>query len=350
MGYRILVPSYTNAISTIEFDPQASTISVVSSTEAGHQPSWVTQHPDDPSLLFAGLEQTEGEVVAIKYDSEWKGEVVARISSGGADPCSLLAHKAELFVANYSSGTVSVLPISTSPPYFLADAPTATQLVGSGPNAQRQESSHAHQVYTHNTLDGVELLVPDLGSDKVWRFGKSDDGSWKIRGHVAYPAGAGPRHVAAHDGQLFTVLELTNEVAKYKFPLLPGEPQFVASAPTVAKAPPSPHNMLASEILVPLPNETFPEVLVYVSNRNDPSPEGDAISIYTAEMEQVAEVRTGLNHIRGMTFGGAGDKWLIAGGVNGGGIAIFERVDGGRQLKKIATKPDLKSPTGFLWV
>lgn len=68
-----------------------------------------------------------------------------------------------------------------------------TQLVGKGPNKERQESSHAHHVY----LNEEELLVADLGGDRVNRFGKVD-GRWKPSGHIQFPAGSGPRHVACY--------------------------------------------------------------------------------------------------------------------------------------------------------
>ncbi len=100
MAYRLLVSSYTDAIYTISFDSEAGTVEVVSTTRVGHHPSWVTPHPDDPSLVFAGLEQAEGVVLAIKFDDKGEGNVAGRVSSGGADPCSLLATKDELLVAN----------------------------------------------------------------------------------------------------------------------------------------------------------------------------------------------------------------------------------------------------------
>lgn len=110
--------------------------------------------------------------------------------------------------------------------------------------------------------------------------------------------------------------------------------------------------MLSAEILLPRPNASYTEPYLYASNRNDPSPEGDVIAIFSIadpeKLELVAEVRSGLKHLRGMLFGGQDDKYLIAGGVRGGGVKIFERVDGGRGLKEVASAP-LEAPTGFLW-
>lgn len=100
MVHHILISSYTNDISTVAFDPSAAKITLVSSTTVGHHPSWITPHPEDPTVIFTGLEQADGKVVVLKYDQDWKGAVVAEGPSGGADPCSLLVAKEKLFVAN----------------------------------------------------------------------------------------------------------------------------------------------------------------------------------------------------------------------------------------------------------
>jgi len=194
--------------------------------------------------------------------------------------------------------------------------------------------------------------VPDLGADVVRRFKSGDDGSLRFRGHIQYALGGGPRHVAFHDGYLYTLLELTSTVVKHRFPPLPSLPTFVKSTPTMSN-PPSQLDMPAAEIIIPAPNSAYPTPYLYVSNRDDPSPEGDVISIFAISgpdtLELVTEVRSGLKHLRGMIFGGPNDKWLVAGGVKGGGVKVFERIDGGRNLKVVAENSDIEAPTGFLW-
>lgn len=156
------------------------------------------------------------------------------------------------------------------------------------------------------------------------------------------------------DGNLYTLMELTNTLVRHRFPPLPNLPSFVTSTPTMSNPIPLPNDMLAAEILIPPTNAAFPTPYLYLSNRNDPSPEGDIISIFSITnpdtLELVAEVRSGLQHVRSIVFFGPDDKWLIAGGVNGGGVKVFERVDGGKSLKVIATNEAVEAPTGFLWV
>ena len=154
------------------------------------------------------------------------------------------------------------------------------------------------------------------------------------------------------EGYLYTVCELANQVVKHRLPALPSEAEFITCASTMSNTPSS-IDMFAGEILLPKPNSTFSTPYLYVSNRNDPSPEGDTIAIFSivnpSRLELVNEVRTGLNHVRGMEFGGVNDKWLVVGGLNAGGVKVFERVDDGKGLKAIALNEDVAAPAGFLW-
>ena len=89
-------------------------------------------------------------------------------------------------------------PLSGSPPYFLDAPPHAVlQLNGSGPNTARQGSSHPHQFVAVPGRN--EVLAPDLGADRTWRFAYDDrQGVLSLRGSVTYPAGSGPRHAVFH--------------------------------------------------------------------------------------------------------------------------------------------------------
>jgi hypothetical protein len=99
-GYRILAASYTDRITSLLFDPTGPSLKVTSEVKVGARPSWLTVHPSDPSLIFTGLENLEGVVVALKYDKDGNGTIVGQIPSGGADPASLLATADTLFVGN----------------------------------------------------------------------------------------------------------------------------------------------------------------------------------------------------------------------------------------------------------
>ena len=107
MVYRIYVGSYSNEISTLSFDPESRSLTVDSSITVGFHPSWITPHPKDKSLIFTGLEQSDGQIVAVKFDQKGHGTIVGSASSGGRDPCTLLAHGAELLIGNVCADKLS---------------------------------------------------------------------------------------------------------------------------------------------------------------------------------------------------------------------------------------------------
>jgi hypothetical protein len=98
--YYILVGSYSDDITTLAFDPTSKTLQVVSSLTVGHHPSWIASHNAHPSLVWTGLEQSEGKILALNYDKRGNCKVVSDTSSAGSDPCFLWAEKDELIIAN----------------------------------------------------------------------------------------------------------------------------------------------------------------------------------------------------------------------------------------------------------
>ncbi|KAI0268656.1 3-carboxy-cis,cis-mucoante lactonizing enzyme [Gloeopeniophorella convolvens] len=348
--YRILVASYTDHVTTLLFDPAGPTLKVASELRVGHHPSWLTVHPDDPYLVFTGLEQAEGVAVAIKYDEEGRGTVVGEIPSGGADPASLLAVKDTLLVGNYSSGTVLAAPLSTSPPYFL-DAPAISlHFKGTGPNPERQEGSHPHHLVT---IPGrTELLIPDLGADRTWRVVQQSSGGLTVQGEVEYAPGSGPRHVVFHEDILYTLNELTSTLTAHRLPPLPAPPKLLSTASTLQNPPKSLGERLAAELLLAPPLDGSTTLHLYASNRNDPGPGGDTLAIFSLDDPEtprlVEEVHTGVKHLRGFAIFGEGSRFVILGGAQGGGVKVCERTNGGRSLKEIAALADVGAPTSFL--
>ncbi|KIY46087.1 putative isomerase YbhE [Fistulina hepatica ATCC 64428] len=347
MSSYILVASYTDEVTTLKWTPDTGSLEVSSAVKTGERPSWLLPSTHDNTIVYAALEQGDGKIAAIKYDKDARGRVVATLPSGGSAPCALDAIPGELFIANYLSGCVAILPTSASAPYLLKE-PYLVHFTGTGPNKERQEGSHAHQPLYISERD--ELLVADLGVDRVWRLKRTaENGRWAIHGSFVYPSGSGPRHMALYGGHLYTLLELSSSLSKVPYPPpTDGEPKIVV-VDTMSNPPPKPTDMLAAEILIPPPNDTFKTPYIYVSNRNDPSPEGDIISIFTPDLELVTEVRSGLKHLRGMAFGGPDNKWLVAGGQFSGGVKMFERVDGGKDLKVVGAV-EVELSTNFVWL
>jgi 6-phosphogluconolactonase (cycloisomerase 2 family) len=102
MTYRIYVGSYSSEIYALEFNPQAASLTLLSTITVGHHPSWITSHPSDPTFIFTALEQSDGKIIALKYDKKGQGKIVTTVPSGGADPCVLFAKDDELLIGNVS--------------------------------------------------------------------------------------------------------------------------------------------------------------------------------------------------------------------------------------------------------
>lgn len=146
------------------------------------------------------------------------------ITSGGADPCHLLLSPdaRALYVANYTSGTVGVVPL-TADGAFEADvvasgAPAQVFTAGDsgsagpGPDPDRQDGPHAH--FAALAPGGRHLLVVDLGTDELRRFVIEPDGTLTADGLAGtLPPGTGPRHLVAgpHD-HLYVTGELDSTV------------------------------------------------------------------------------------------------------------------------------------------
>jgi 6-phosphogluconolactonase len=134
----------------------------------------------------------------------------------GTDPCHVIVdqHRKYVFVANFMSGSVCVLPVRDDG--SLGEACDVVQHHGASVDPHRQSGPHAHSV----TLDASErfAFVPDLGLDKlmIYRFdpkrGRLDPNAvpW-----IETKPGAGPRHLSFHASGRFAYLvnELDSTVA-----------------------------------------------------------------------------------------------------------------------------------------
>ncbi|WP_346774722.1 lactonase family protein, partial [Cellulomonas sp. IC4_254] len=172
-------------------------------------------------LLLAVGEHAGGTVSAFRVGADLDGRPTlaaagAPSSSGGDDPCHLLLDPEGrvAYVANYSSGSLAVLELG--PDGLAADAPAQVLThSGSGPDAERQEASHAH--FAALTPDGAHLLVCDLGTDEVHRYRRDPGTGLLTEDGIAATLrpGSGPRHlVFSADGQIaYVACELDVTVA-----------------------------------------------------------------------------------------------------------------------------------------
>ena len=166
-----------------------------------------------------------GAVSAFKIDPATGNlRLLNEQATQGADPCylSIDARKKTLLVANYSGGSVTVLPVRTDGTIGMAIE--VKQHEGSGPKEQ-QKGPHAHCVI----LDRVErhALAADLGVDKVMIY-CVDRATGKLspakQPFAELTAGAGPRHLALHPSgkYLYVIAELDSTMTTFQYNELNG--------------------------------------------------------------------------------------------------------------------------------
>ena len=134
-------------------------------------PSFLAIHPSR-KFLYAANEvgkyegRDTGSVTAFAIDPVTGAlAMLNRRPSGGADPCFVAvdATGRDLLVANYSGGSVAVLPIGADG--RLGEATAVIKHRGSSVNKDRQSGPHAHSI----NLDPSNRLAvaADLGLDKL---------------------------------------------------------------------------------------------------------------------------------------------------------------------------------------
>lgn len=108
--------------------------------------------------------------------------------------------------ANYTSGSIAVHPINEDG--SLGDTAYFLQRSGTGPNAERQEGPHAHQIAFDRA--GAYVFDIDLGSDTVYTSTLTEDGQLEEVDRLHIHPGAGPRHMVFHPtaGAAYVINEL----------------------------------------------------------------------------------------------------------------------------------------------
>jgi 6-phosphogluconolactonase len=150
----------------------------------------------------------------------------------GTDPCHVAVDEARrhVFVANFMSGSVCVLPVREDG--SLGEASDFVAHQGSSIDSRRQAGPHAHSV----TLDASDrsVFVPDLGLDKVMVY-RFDSRRGMLEPHptpwIKMKPGAGPRHVVLHPGGRFAYLvnELDSTVVALAYDRTAGTFEYLRS-------------------------------------------------------------------------------------------------------------------------
>lgn len=169
-------------------------------------PTFLAQHPTLP-LLYATSELDDGVVSTVTVAADGTLRVIDERPTGGSGPAHLCVAPdgKHLLVAHYGDGTLA--PFALNESGRIVSAGTLVRHHGHGPDPDRQDAPHVHQVVPA----GDEFLVCDLGNDTITAY-RFDGDDLVVVSQVLTPAGSGPRHLAQMaDGETaFVTAELDN--------------------------------------------------------------------------------------------------------------------------------------------
>jgi 6-phosphogluconolactonase len=285
-------------------------------------PSFLVLHPTGKYLYAVGFTgpltgPRIGLVSAFAVDPvSSRLTLINEQSSGGGGPVRITIDQAgtHVFVANYGTGSVCVLPVEADG--RLDTATALMQHTGSGPNPSRQDQPHAHSV----VLDpaGRFAFACDLGIDKVMIY-KFDavSGTLEHHGSVSLTPGSGPRHLTfSPDGNFaYVISEMLSTITAFSYDAAEEkltEIQTISTLPSDWKG-----INTAAEVHVH-PSGKF----VYASNRGN-----DSLATYRTapdgKLSLVGLTPCGGKTPRFFTLDSTG-TWLLCAHQNSGTIAVFK--------------------------
>jgi len=226
--YLVYFGTYTDkgskGIYVCRFRPSSGKLTAVELAAETPNPSFLAVDPAS-RYLFAANETGDfqgaktGSVSSFVIDRHsGKLRALNTVASHGTDPCHLTVDKAgtHVLVANYSSGSVAVLPVKADG--MLGEASDVKQHLGSSVDPERQKEPHAHNVIL--TPDNRFAVVADLGLDKllVYRF---DPAAGTLTPndppYGSVKPGSGPRHIALHPNgrYAYVISEMGNTITAF---------------------------------------------------------------------------------------------------------------------------------------
>jgi 6-phosphogluconolactonase len=261
-------------ITVHRIDPASGAWTQVQLVKTTDNPSWLTL---DHKGRFLYVAHGDGEVITALRVDEAMGQLtlLGTQDAKGKNGVRLGVDAGDKFVvcANYSSGTVAVLPIKSDG--SLAPVSDLVALPGKpGPHRAEQASSHPHDIVFDRR--NRFIAVPDKGLDATFVF-SLDAASGKLvpatPPSVASRPGAGPRHADFHPTKPYAYVlnELDSTITTYRFD---GERGALTPSQIITTLPPSfTGNNTTSEIAVASSGR-----FVYASNRGH-----DTLAIFAVD-------------------------------------------------------------------
>ena len=215
--YHLLIGTYdneenNNGIHVYEFDTQNGEFKIKQPITRLANASYLAISQDKKNVYAIN----GGNVNAFEFNA-FSGELnfLNSVASQGSCYVAVDSNKKVVFAGNYGGGNVLSIHLNADGS-FIKERVQTIQHIGSSINTDRQESPHVHS--TMLSQDERYLLVPDLGTDKVYQYSfdanKPEALSPVDEPFLKVERGGGPRHLAFHPNgkYAYLVLELTGSV------------------------------------------------------------------------------------------------------------------------------------------
>jgi 6-phosphogluconolactonase len=308
------------------FDAETGKLGELTLASEAVNPSFLAFSPDRRHLYAVS------EGAGITYNGKPSGSVNAysinpadgllgainTTASGGRGPChlSVTPDGKNVLVANYSEGTVALLPVRVDGGI---DGPNSVdQHEGKSIHPSRQKGPYAHSI--NPSADGRFAFAADLGTDKIYTY-RIDSTTHTLTAaepaSVSLEPGSGPRHLAlSPDGKrAYVINELANTLTTFVVDTEAGTLKALQTVPTL---PADFNNKGTTAEVVVHPSGRF----VYGSNRGH-----DSIAVFKVDpangtLTAVEHVSTQGRTPRNFSIDPSG-RWLIAANQDGNSLVVF---------------------------
>jgi 6-phosphogluconolactonase len=223
--FDVLIGTYTKGSSrgiyVYRFYEQSGQMAFLNEIDDISNPSYLCV-TDNEKFVYSVNENTKGGVSSFTFEpTTGKLVLINQQETQGADPCYVSVDKDQrnMFVANYSSGSLAVFPLNRD-----GSIGALSQLVkdaGSSVVKDRQEGPHVHAAVL--SPNEKYLLYTDLGTDKLnvmrYKASKTPPLTPADPAFVSVTPGNGPRHlVFSPDGKfVFLVQEIGGIITTYSY-------------------------------------------------------------------------------------------------------------------------------------
>ncbi len=325
----VYVGTYTDhgslGIYGYRFDPATGQLTSLGLAAETAEPSFLIVDPSRRFLYAANEvlshdEHPTGTVSAFAIDRQTgKLSLLDVVSSGDEGPAHVTMDRTGQYVlvANYTRGSVAVLPVHTDG--RLGEASAFVQHTGSSVDPERQLGPHAHAI--EMSPDNRFAIVADLGLDEliVYPFDAAK-GTLGSPHAVKIAPGSGPRHLAfgPRGRFLYLISELRSTVTVFAYESESGGLRQLQTISTLPKG--FAVKSAAAEIRIH-PSGKF----LYASNRGNDSIAVFAVDQAKGTLKSVEFVSTGGKTPRNFAIDFAG-TWLLVANQNSNSVVSF-RID-----------------------